>query len=76
MKALRDGVSSMSDILDNPQYRDYLVNQIVDIIRNNDYKNFGLQIITEFSKGSYNHLEHYFTGFITLLEPILMNPKD
>jgi hypothetical protein len=57
----------MSDILDNAQYRDYLINQIVDVIQNNDYKNYGLQIITEFAKGSYNHLHHYFSGFITLL---------
>ena len=57
----------MSDILENPEYRDYLVNQIVEIIRNNEYKNFGLQIINEFAKSSYNHLDHYFTGFVNLL---------
>ena len=29
LKGLLDGVSSMSDILNNPQYRDYMINQVV-----------------------------------------------
>lgn len=29
LKALRDGLASMPDILNNPQYRDYLINQTV-----------------------------------------------
>lgn len=43
----------MSDLLKTAEFRDYMVNQIVDVIRNEQYKNLGLQILTEFAKGSY-----------------------
>lgn len=76
LKALRDGLASMPDILNNPQYRDYLINQTVEIINKKEYKNFGLQILNEFVQVCYQHLEHYMTGFITLLEPIIKNIKD
>jgi len=76
LKALRDGLASMPDILNNPQYRDYLINQTVEIINKKEYKNFGLQILNEFVQVCYQHLEHYMNGFITLLEPIIKNTKD
>lgn len=66
----------MPDILNNPQYRDYLINQTVEIINKKEYKNFGLQILNEFVQVCYQHLQNYMNGFITLLEPIIKNTKD
>lgn len=76
LKALRDGVGSMPDILNKPQYRDYLINQTVEIINKEEYRNFGLQILNEFIRVCYQHLDHYMNGFITLLEPIIKNFND
>jgi hypothetical protein len=76
LKALRDGVGSMSDILSNPQYRDYLINQTVEIVNKEEYRNFGLQILNEFVRVCYENLEPYMDGFIKLLEPIIKNVQD
>lgn len=35
-----------------------------------------MQILNEFIRVCYQHLDHYMNGFITLLEPIIKNYKD
>ena len=57
----------MPDILNKPQYRDYLINQTVEIINKEEYRNFGLQILNDFTRVCYHHLDSYMNGFITLL---------
>ena len=76
MKALRDGIGSMPDVLSNSQYRDYLINQTVDIINKEEYRNNGLQILNEFVRVCYDYLDNYMNGFVTLLEPIVKNVSD
>ena len=76
LKALRDGIGSMPDVLSNSQYRDYLINQTVDIINKEEYRNNGLQILNEFVRVCYDYLDNYMNGFVTLLEPIVKNVSD
>ena len=76
-KALRDGISSVTAIMKNPQYRDYLITQIAEAIRNQTFVELGLQCLNEFIKHNFSYMApNYVEGFANLIDPILRNPKN
>ena len=52
------------------------MNQTIDTINKEEYRNFGLQILNELIRVCYQHLDCYINGLITLLEQIIKNYKD
>lgn len=60
----------------NQQYRDYMIKQIVTVVNTEEYRNLGLQILTEFADKCYRYLGNYISGFLGLLTPIMTNYKD
>lgn len=60
-----------------PQYREYLINQIADAIRDQRFVELGLQCLNEFIKYNFSYMtKNYVEGFATIIDPILKNPKD
>lgn len=75
--ALRDGISSVTAIMKNAQYREYLITQIAEAIRNKSFVEYGLQCLNEFIKHNFSYMaQNYVEGFANLIDPILRNPRD
>ena len=76
-KALRDGISSVTSIMKNVQYREFLITQIAEAIRSKKFVEYGLQCLIEFIKYNFGFMApNYVEGFAHLIDPFLTNPKD
>lgn len=76
-KALRDGLPAMSGIMKNPQYREYLMSQIVESIKAKNFLEYCIQALTELIRSYYSLLQtNYIETFAQHLAPILQDTSD
>lgn len=76
LKALRDSLSSLNEILKNQQYREFLLKQVGEIITSGKFTIEGLQILGEFVKSVFEDLSPYLKDFLPLLEPFMINTEN
>lgn len=73
-KALRDGLPSMTGIMKNSQYREYLISQIVEAITANNFLEYCLQSLIEFVRCYYVLLQPQYIDVIAKhILPIMQN---
>lgn len=75
LKALQDSVSSLHEILKNPQYREFLLKEIGDIVNGGKFTLEGLHILGEFVKTIFEYMGPYLPAFYPLLEPFMCHPE-
>lgn len=69
-------MSSLSDVLQNEQYRAFTLKKLVQIVGSEQYCVEGLQILGEFVKTCYEFQGPYVDGLVQLLDPIMANTKN
>ena len=75
--ALRDGISGMGTIMGNAQYREYLISQLIEAIKNQNFVHYSLQVLLEFVRSYFPFITNEYVNVLaTHIAPVMQNTKD